>query len=131
LLAVSRHHVFHEPAYVAQRYRDRIERQRLQMQHGLVALLRERQQRADELSPRLIRHMQVWQQGRAQDIKRLALLLKGLNPLAVLDRGYSITSRQDGAILKDSSRIKAGERVITRLAKGTFESDVVCVLGSR
>ncbi len=124
-LAVSRHHVFHEPAYAAQRHRDRIDRRRLQMEHALVALQRERQQRLDDLNPRLIRQAGEWRQGRAQDVRRLALLLKGLNPLAVLDRGYSITSRRDGAILKDAARVEPGARVVTRLAQGSFESEVV------
>ena len=125
LLAVSQSHVFREPAYVARRYRDRIDRLGLQMRHGLVTLLRQRQQRADELNLRLVSRMREWQRGREQDVRRLALLLKGINPLAVLDRGYSITSRRDGRILKAAAGVKPGERVVTRLAKGTFESEVM------
>ncbi len=125
LLAVSRSHVFHEPAYAARRHRDRIERLGLQMHHALITILRQRQQRTDELAPRLVNRMREWRHGRAQDIQRLSLLLNGINPLAVLDRGYSITSRRDGRILKSAIGIKQGERIVTRLAQGTFESDVV------
>ncbi len=125
LVAVSRSHVFREPAYVARHNRDRIDRLGLQMRHGLVTLLHQRQQRADELNLRLVSRMREWRRGSAQDIQRLSLLLNGINPLAVLDRGYSITSRRDGRILKDGAGVKRGERVVTRLAKGTFESEVV------
>ncbi|MBU4199778.1 MAG: exodeoxyribonuclease VII large subunit [Verrucomicrobia bacterium] len=125
LLAVSRSHVFREPAYVAQRYRDRIDRLGLQMRHGLENIFRERQQITDDLSLRLVRQMREWQRLRAMDIKRLALLLNGINPLAVLDRGYSITCRQDGGILKDAGQVTPGAKVVTRLSKGTFESEVV------
>lgn len=125
LLAVSRSHVFREPAYVVQRYRDRIDRLGLHMRHGLDTLFREHQQRTDDLSLRLVRQMREWQRLRAMDIKRLSLLLKGINPLAVLDRGYSITSRRHGEVLKDAGQVTAGEHVITRLAKGSFESEII------
>lgn len=125
LLAVSQSHVFREPATVARRSRDRLDHQRLRMRHALVTLLRERQQRADDVSLRIVRQMRDWHRLRGMDVKRLALQLNGINPLAVLDRGYSITSGRDGRVLKDAGRVKSGERVVTRLAKGTFESKVV------
>lgn len=125
LLAISRSHVFREPAHLAQRYRDRIERQELRMRHGLDSLLRERQQTTDDLSQRIERYLREWQRLRRLDIKRLKLLLNGFNPQAVLQRGFSVTSRPNGVILKDISELKQGERVITRLARGTFESKVI------
>ncbi len=125
LLAASRSHVFREPAYALQRHRDRIDRLVLLMRHGLVAAARQRQQRADELNLRLVRQVREWRRAREQDVKRLALQLRAINPLAVLDRGYSITARQDGRILRDASGVQAGERVVTRLAKGSFQSEVI------
>jgi exodeoxyribonuclease VII large subunit len=125
LLAASRHHVFREPAYAARRHRDRLDRLGLQMRHGLLTSLRQNQQRADELNLRIVRQMREWRQSRAQDVKRLALLLNGINPLAVLERGYSITCRPEGEILRNAGQVQKGERVTTRLAKGTFDSEVL------
>lgn len=95
------------------------------MRHGLDSLLRERQQTTDDLSQRIERYLREWQRLRRLDIKRLKLLLNGFNPQAVLQRGFSVTSRPNGVILKDISELKQGERVITRLAQGTFESKVI------
>ncbi|MFH0839687.1 MAG: exodeoxyribonuclease VII large subunit [Candidatus Omnitrophota bacterium] len=48
-----------------------------------------------------------------------------LSPLRVLSRGYSITSRADsGIVVKDSTELKKGDEVKTRLSKGEFVSKV-------
>ncbi len=125
LLAVSRSHVFREPACLAQRYRDRIDRLDRQMRRDLVTLLRERQQRTDDLNLRLVRQMRAWQNLRALDLKRLTLLLNNINPLAVLDRGYSITYGPDGRILRAPDDAHEGNLLLTRLARGTVKSMVV------
>ena len=44
--------------------------------------------------------------------------LVSLDPTAVLERGYSITTNADGAVLRDASKVRAGERLQTRLARG-------------
>ncbi len=54
--------------------------------------------------------------------------LNTLNPLATLERGYSITCKlPEGEILDNSANIAAGERVETRLAKGR----IVCLVESK
>lgn len=124
LLTAGRSHVFREPAYLARRHRDRIDRLSLQLRHSLIAVARQRQQRTDELSLRLVRQMREWRRDRAQDVKRLALLLKGINPLAVLERGYSITYGPGGRILREPGQVRAGNFLLTRLARGTLQSKV-------
>jgi len=48
-----------------------------------------------------------------------------LSPLAVLSRGYSLSMLlAEGAIIKDASRLKAGDLVKTVLEKGAFVSSV-------
>lgn len=46
-----------------------------------------------------------------------------LSPLAVLERGYSITFRS-GEVLKDTKVLKKGDAVVTKLAEGVFTSRV-------
>ena len=50
--------------------------------------------------------------------------LRALNPLAVLERGYSLTRLADGAILVDAAQAVPGARLSTRLARGEVVSYV-------
>jgi exodeoxyribonuclease VII large subunit len=52
----------------------------------------------------------------------LAGQLHALSPLAVLDRGYSITFDAQGRILKKASQVKPGDRLRTRLHEGEIHS---------
>jgi exodeoxyribonuclease VII large subunit len=56
-------------------------------------------------------------------LARLQAGLAGLDPQAVLNRGYSITYGAGGAVLRDASRVTPGERLRTRLARGELESE--------
>ena len=59
---------------------------------------------------------------------RLALYragLQSLDPQAVLARGYSITRDGAGAVLRDATRVRAGETLRTTLARGWIESEVL------
>jgi exodeoxyribonuclease VII large subunit len=49
--------------------------------------------------------------------------LRVLSPLAVLERGYSITFK-GGEVLKDTKDLKKGDAVVTKLAEGVFTSRV-------
>ena len=42
----------------------------------------------------------------------------------VLERGYSITTREDGAVVREPTEAPAGTRLITRLANGSLASTV-------
>jgi exodeoxyribonuclease VII large subunit len=57
-------------------------------------------------------------------LEKLEIALGGLNPAAVLARGYSITLDAKGKVLVDASRVAQGDRLTTRLAQGTLESEV-------
>lgn len=124
-IAASGSYVFREPGNLARRVLERIERLSLQMRHGVQSLLRERQQQLDELNMRLTRQMKEWRHTRSMELAQLEAQLKGINPLAVLDRGYSITFRPDGRVIKASDQVRPGDRVATRVARGTFESEVL------
>jgi exodeoxyribonuclease VII large subunit len=50
--------------------------------------------------------------------------LDSLGHDAVLARGYSVTLNSRNEILRDASAVAAGDRLITRLAKGEIESEV-------
>jgi exodeoxyribonuclease VII large subunit len=47
-------------------------------------------------------------------------LLRSLNPLAILERGYAIISDEDGKVLRDSSKTTKAQRLNARLARGSL-----------
>jgi exodeoxyribonuclease VII large subunit len=51
--------------------------------------------------------------------------MTALSPLAVLDRGYSLTFTAGGQLVRERSAVAIGENLKTRLARGTVTSTVV------
>jgi exodeoxyribonuclease VII large subunit len=47
-----------------------------------------------------------------------------VSPLAVLDRGYAIVMNEKGQAIKSSKNLKIGDTLNTRLASGSFTSNV-------
>jgi exodeoxyribonuclease VII large subunit len=60
----------------------------------------------------------------AAHVERLQAGLAGLDPTAVLARGYSITRNGAGEVLRDAAQAREGELVSTTLARGRLESQV-------
>ena len=58
-------------------------------------------------------------------LARLQAALAGLDPVAVLGRGYSITYTAAGEVLRDAVRVTPGERLRTALASGEVVSEVL------
>jgi exodeoxyribonuclease VII large subunit len=50
--------------------------------------------------------------------------LHSLSPLSVLERGYALVLKVDGALVRSSAQLAAGDLVTTRLADGSFTSRV-------
>jgi exodeoxyribonuclease VII large subunit len=81
--------------------------------------LRENQQRVDELSVDLLRRFQDRLRACKDHLNRQTGRLNALSPLAVLDRGYSITHKlPDGHIVKDAAALETGGLVRITLALG-------------
>ncbi|MGE5129544.1 MAG: exodeoxyribonuclease VII large subunit [Sphingomonadaceae bacterium] len=56
-------------------------------------------------------------------VEHLRSALAGLDPNAVLARGYSITRNAAGEVLRDAARVTEGERLVTTLSRGWIESE--------
>ena len=117
-------YVFREPANVVRNHRQKIESLMVRVQHEVDGRIKETQQMLDDFSLKMIHEIKLKKQSSVQDIRRLEMQLKALNPLAVLNRGYSITRDKDGEIVRSAGAVKTGQRMFTRLAKGTIESEV-------
>jgi len=58
------------------------------------------------------------------ELGRLEASLAGLDPTAVLARGYSITRDAAGKVLRDASKTAQGDLIFTTLAHGSVQSKV-------
>lgn len=90
-------------------------------------VVRDRQRRLDELSQRLTCAMQKYVARGQERLRSLASHLEALSPLAVLGRGYSLTQRADGELLREPGQVMPGDQLITRLAHGRVTSSVTAV----
>jgi exodeoxyribonuclease VII large subunit len=66
-------------------------------------------------------------QGLTQGHERLGALagcLEALSPLNVLGRGYSLTRKEDGAVVRDAGQVRPGERVVIDVQRGRLVSRV-------
>lgn len=61
---------------------------------------------------------------RRQRIHGLVKHLQALDPHHVLQRGYSITSRPSGEVIRSAAGVARGEQIVTRLADGSIDSVV-------
>ncbi len=86
--------------------------------------LEDREQRLDRVTERMQQAMASACDDRRQRLHLAAAKLEALNPLAVLNRGYSITERADGSVVKSVKDMTAGESLVTRLADGVLRSVV-------
>ena len=57
-------------------------------------------------------------------LHRLQASLAGLDPEAVLARGYSITRTPSGEVLRDASQAREGDEILTTLGRGALRSKV-------
>ena len=74
--------------------------------------------RVDTLRHRLATSAHRGLERRGDGVGRLAAQLAHLNPAAVLARGYSITRREDGSIVRAAADVQVDERLALTFAQG-------------
>jgi len=90
--------------------------------------IRELQSQVDDLEERLQRSMRGRLETARQQLGTIAASLTALSPLAVLERGYSLTKRlTDGNLVRDLNTIKRGDRISTLFSSGSLISEVIQV----
>ena len=99
-----------------------------QLSDVLVSALRIAQsnaeRRLDRARPRLMPALRLSLQRAESRLETAAAKLKAYSPYGVLDRGYSLTTAADGSVVKDAEKVKAGDVLTTRLARGFLRSVV-------
>jgi len=92
------------------------------------ALIYDLTQRLDELDQQSLRSIRRRLQLSRDRLAAIANRAEALSPLAVLGRGYSMTTREhDGELVRSAADVRIGERIMTRVAKGHIGSEVVSV----
>jgi len=61
---------------------------------------------------------------RRSRLERLTSQMEALSPLAILERGYALVFDASGKLVKDATRVKAGEEIRARVAHGEIIADV-------
>lgn len=103
LAVVSRRPVFRRPGEALARRRAEIDARRTLLLQGAVRVIEKR----------------------AGSIEKANARLSALSPLAVLERGYSITFKKEtGAVVRSSEEVDPGTGLRIRLGRGTLEADV-------
>ena len=64
-----------------------------------------------------------WHDNRSR-MERFAAALHALSPLEVLGRGYSVTTTDDGTVVRDADALDAGQMLVTRFESGSCRSIV-------
>jgi exodeoxyribonuclease VII large subunit len=139
-------YVFHEPAALVKEYRQTVASLELRMGHLLQIDAQQKQQRlagsdmrlshlvqsavqqsqqhVDELSVMMCHRVERRTEREQLRLRRLEGQLRVLNPLAVLGRGYSLTRRPDGTVIRSAADVEIGDMVATQLAEGKVVSKV-------
>jgi exodeoxyribonuclease VII large subunit len=85
-------------------------------------------QRLDELERRLIDGMTKRLESQDRTFEQLATRLESLSPIRTLSRGYSFTTDPEtGEIVLSTRALKPGKSLLTTLADGAFESQILLV----
>lgn len=89
--------------------------------------LNQSQQSLNQIRGRLERAMQQQLQKKKTELGAGMRLLNSVSPLEVLSRGYSITRKTDGTVVRDTKELKAGDEIETLIRSGTLTSTVTGV----
>lgn len=86
-------------------------------------LIEQYSQRFDELCRQMHNYARNGVALKRKGLQTAAAQLRALSPLAILERGYSITFLKDG-LLKKINQVRAGDELATRVTDGTVYSTV-------
>lgn len=81
-------------------------------------------QRVDEMLRQMQNYLKGILQEKKQTFRHLVGKLEALSPLAILERGYTITFDQDGNLIQDRLQTRIGQMIKTRLKSGTIKSKI-------
>ena len=91
---------------------------------SLKIALANSERRLARVTPRLEPALKLYMQRAEARVQKAEAQLRAYSPYGVLERGYSLTTADDGPVVKDAPVLKHGDVLTTRFAKGTVSSVV-------
>ena len=92
---------------------------------NLAGVLRRRRERLAERATRLEAAMRHRIAAHAESLRSLGRALDALSPLSVLERGYAVLQREDGAVVRAASEVTDHQRLVALLHQGRLRVEVV------
>jgi exodeoxyribonuclease VII large subunit len=89
-----------------------------------VARLRSDRHRLESLESRLVASLTRRRDRARFSVQQAVGRLDSLSPLAVLGRGYSLTRRPTGEVVRNARQVKAGDDVRVLLHEGSLDARV-------
>jgi exodeoxyribonuclease VII large subunit len=110
----------------------RIERARLllkpfdlrDLEYRFRAILQPRLIRLDDAKDALINAISDRKENLRTRIALAAAVIEAVNPLAAMERGFSVVTDSNGKLVRDSKKVKKGERLFIRPLKGKINAIV-------
>jgi len=122
LTTAGQSYVFREPRNLVRQHMQRLDSVELRMGHAMSGQLVQGRQRLTNAGTAL-QHVAGMRKERTRaQLDRLSSQLRMLSPLAVLERGYSMTTDAQGHVIQNVEEVKKGDRLTTRLGKGAVVS---------
>ncbi len=94
------------------------------MTYVISQRIKEMRVRFETVSPLLHTYVKLTLERKLQILKQLESLIKSLNPLSILERGYSIAHSAAGDIICSSIQVKPKDTLSIRLFKGELVCEV-------
>ncbi len=130
LEALSSRRVLQSATGFIEQRRSQVETLRVRLEAASVFASKSRSQ-LDNLASRLNSALDAAMTRKKNEYLRAAAKLDALSPLKVLSRGYAIAMDEDGRAVKDSSGVRAGDKLTVRLASGALGCRVEDVYGKQ
>ena len=92
-------------------------------------LINQFSQRVDELLRQLQNYVRSQIREKEQTFRNWVGRLEALSPLAILERGYSVTFDENGGVLREARKLKLGQSLRTRLHRGVVHSRIEKIEG--
>ena len=83
------------------------------------------ERRIERVMPAISAALAMRLQSDTARFERLSDRLGLLSPYGVLERGYSLTTAEDGSVVRDAATLSGGMRIRTRFSRGEVVSEVV------
>ena len=130
LEALSSRRVLQSATGFIEQRRSQVETLRVRLEAASGFASKSRSQ-LDNLASRLDSALDAAMTRKKNEYLRAASKLDALSPLKVLSRGYAIAMDEDGRAVKDSSGVRAGDKLTVRLASGALGCRVEDVYGKQ